>query len=170
MWIPPLSWSYVLLLSICDRSEMHWNQWRRILMTWKLQQKNEAWLNHFPPIVGFETRSARIKIQCSNHWAEESTSWRSCQRLNIYLQAMRNLPRQTVEGRSAKPWPPPPPPPPLPPILGSHHLWWREPIFDEVKSNPGLAPSYDMKVTTKEWSLAEKKNPPIVGFEHGLPG
>ena len=41
--------------------------------------------------------------QCSNHWAKESTPWRSCQRVNIYLQAMRNLPRQIIEGRSARP-------------------------------------------------------------------
>ena len=31
-----------------------------------------------------------VKIQCSNHWAKELTPWRSCQRLNIYLQAMRS--------------------------------------------------------------------------------
>ena len=45
-------------------------------------------------IRGIWTRSARTKIQCSNYWAKESTAWRSCQRLNIYLQPMRNLPRQ----------------------------------------------------------------------------
>ena len=51
---------------------------------------------------GIRIRSSRLKIQCSNHWAKESTPWRSCQRLNIYLEAMRNLPRQIIEGRSAR--------------------------------------------------------------------
>ena len=30
--------------------------------------------------------------------------------------------------------------------------------------------SYDKKVVTKEWNIAEKKFSPAVGFEPGLPG
>ena len=48
---------------------------------------------------GNRTRSSRFKIQCSNHWAKEWTPWHSCQRLNIYLEAMHNLPRQILEGK-----------------------------------------------------------------------
>ena len=29
--------------------------------------------------------------QDSNHWAKESTPWRSCQRLIIYTEAMHDL-------------------------------------------------------------------------------
>ena len=61
-----------------------------------------SWKN-IPPFMGIEPGSSRIKIQCSNHWAKESTPCRNCQRLNIYLEAMRNLPRQIIEGRSARP-------------------------------------------------------------------
>ena len=50
------------------------------LTTWKSQQRNEA----FPPIVGFEPVS-RDKNPTE---PKESILWRSCQRLNIYLQPM----------------------------------------------------------------------------------
>ena len=42
---------------------------------------------------GVWTPVAWTKIQCSNHWAKESIPWHSCQRLNISLEAMHNLPR-----------------------------------------------------------------------------
>ena len=34
--------------------------------------------------AGNRTQVAPVKDQCSNHWAKESTPWRSCQRLIIY--------------------------------------------------------------------------------------
>ena len=58
---------------------------------------------HFPRLTWESNPVLPVKIQCSNHWAKESTPWRSCQRLYIYLQAMRNLQRQIIEGRSARP-------------------------------------------------------------------
>ena len=34
--------------------------------------------------AGNWSRVAPVQEQCSNHWAKESTLWRSCQRLIIY--------------------------------------------------------------------------------------
>ena len=67
-----------------------------ITKEWSRADKN-------PTFRGIRTQSVWIKIQCSNHSAKESTPWRRCQRLNISLKAMRNLPRQIIEGRSARP-------------------------------------------------------------------
>ena len=61
----------------------------------------QSWKNSH--LMWESTRSVWIKFRHSNHWAKESTPWRSCQRLNIWLQAMRNLPRQIVKCRSATP-------------------------------------------------------------------
>ena len=36
-----------------------------------------SWKN-IPSFLGIEPGSSLIKIQCSNHWAKESTPWRSC--------------------------------------------------------------------------------------------
>ena len=41
--------------------------------------------------TGFEPRTAWSEIQCSNHWAKESTPRRSCQRLVIYIEALHDL-------------------------------------------------------------------------------
>ena len=60
-------------------------------------------LHTSPPLTPPPPPPPVPQIQCSNHWAKESTPWRSCQRLYIYLEAMRNLPRQIIEGRSARP-------------------------------------------------------------------
>ena len=79
---------------------MTWSHFRRIksnpgrapILRHESRNKGmkHSWKN-FHAWRGNRTRSSRLKIQCSNHWAKESTPWRSCQRLNIYLEAMRNL-------------------------------------------------------------------------------
>ena len=56
-----------------------------------------------PAYRGIWPRFTRINIQYFNHWAKESTPWRGCQWTNIYIHAMPNLPRQIIEGRSARP-------------------------------------------------------------------
>ena len=90
---------------------MTWSRFRRIksypgrapILRYESRNKGmkHSWKNSHA-CRGNRTRSSRLKIQCSNHWAKESTPWRSCQRVNIYLEAMRNLPRQIIEGRSAR--------------------------------------------------------------------
>ena len=68
---------------------------KAVTKEWSIAEKNLS-------CHGKRTRSSWLKIQCPNHWAKESTPWLNCQRLNIYLQAMRNPPRQIIEGRSAR--------------------------------------------------------------------
>ena len=68
---------------------------KAVTKEWSIAEK-------FHACRGNQTRSSRIKIQCSNHWAKVSTPWGSRQRLNIYLEAMRNLPRQIIERRCAR--------------------------------------------------------------------
>ena len=104
------------------------------------------------------------KIQCPYHWAKASTLWHSCKRLNIYeyLQAMRNLPRQIIEGRVLCCN--------TPRLPVSHHLLWREAIFGKVKSNFGQAPILRHESSNKGMKYSWKSFPPIVGFEPGLSG
>ena len=49
----------------------------------KVLTKDWSTAKKFTSYCGIWTRSAQIKIQCSNHWAKESILWCSCQRLNI---------------------------------------------------------------------------------------
>ena len=118
---------------------------------WSIAEKKN------PSYRGNRSRSSRLKIQYSNHWAKESTTWRSCQRLNIYRQAMRNLPRQIIEGRSARRN--------TPTFQGSHHLWHKA-IFGEVMSNLGRAfilryerRNKGMKHSLKNSRLSWESNP-----------
>ena len=66
-----------------------------VLLFLRHESRNEG-IKHswkFHNTGGVWTPVAWTKIQCSNHWAKESTLWRSCQGLNIHLEAMHNLPR-----------------------------------------------------------------------------
>ena len=90
-----------------------------------------SWKFHNPG--GVWNLVAWTKIQCSNHWAKELTPWRSCQRLNINLEAMNNLSRQIIEGRSGHWWH-------TPSSRESSFMMMRKPIFWRIKSNPGWAP------------------------------
>ena len=84
------------------------------------------------------TRTDQVKFQCSIHSAKESTLWRSCQRLNIYLQIGHNPSRQ---------------------ILKEGVQGCKEILFPRHESRN--------KRKHHSWNEKKKKNPPVVVFEPG---
>ena len=85
-----------------------WNlqQYKRNLLTFLLHKIRTTGMKHswkFPASRGIRSRPVRLKRQYYNHWAKESTPWRRCQRLKLYLLAVRILPRHIIEGRSSRP-------------------------------------------------------------------
>ena len=98
-----------------------------------------SWKN-FLPVVDFEPGLSGLKANALTT-EPESIPWRSCQRLNVYLQAMRNLPRQIIEGRTL--------------LLFKEVIIYDDskPFLAKQSPIPDDPPSYDMKVVTKEWSI-----------------
>ena len=67
-----------------------WDIMKKILIFFAHMCEEKEVLYHTIPFLT-TWQPTRIKMRCSNHRDKESTPWRSCQRVNIYLQAMRNL-------------------------------------------------------------------------------